>query len=273
METTTSAAPRTGGWGPDRKRGAFSLTFDNFGEAADIELGFHPADAPIGGHFTAGYLPTMLQLVESLPVTYFIEASNVKHYPQQIKSIRDAGHEIAMHAWRHENWGRQDAPTRAGILARSMQAWETLGIRPQGFRPPGGVLPEGSVQQFKDVGLTYASPLGGAGETGLTAEGLATLPFAWHHVDAYMLDPRLGALRTSFGDPAEPVSFAHWAKVIDDAVQLALTGRHVTIIFHPFFFGPDKNMTQALRGLIRTLQSTDDLWVATCGEVAQWLRH
>ncbi len=270
---TTSASPRTGGWGPDRKRGAFSLTFDNFGEAADIELGFFPKDGPLGQHFTAGYLPTLLDLIEGVPVTYFIEAFNVDVYPEQIKSIRDAGHEIAMHAWRHENWGRQDDATRADILRRSMQAWESIGVVPKGFRPPGGVLPEGSVRQFQDVGLTYCSPLGGAGETGLTPEGLATLPFAWHHVDAYMLDPRLGALRTTFGDPAEPVSFAHWEKVIDDAVQLALEGRHVTIIFHPFFFGPNADMSHALRGLIRTLESQRDLWVASCGEVAKWLRH
>ncbi|MGD9941933.1 MAG: polysaccharide deacetylase family protein [Burkholderiaceae bacterium] len=269
---TTDTAIREG-WGPDGKRGAFSLTFDNFGEAADIELGFFPENAPLGKHFTAEYLPTLLQTVQSLPVTYFIEASNVALYPEQIKSIRDAGHEIAMHAWRHENWGRQDAAQRQDILRRSMQAWETLDIVPRGFRPPGGVMPEGSVQELLDCGLSYCSPLGAAGDTGVTPEGLATLPFAWHHVDAYMLDPRLGALRTAFGDPAEPVSFEHWEAVIDEAVQLALQGRHVSIIFHPFFFGPSKDMSQALRGLISTLQSQRDLWVAPCGEVAQWLRH
>lgn len=268
---TTTASPKT--WGPGNKRGAFSLTFDNFGEAADIELGFFPAGQPIGQHFTSTYLPTLLDMVQSLPVTYFIEASNVALYPEHIKSIRDAGHEIAMHAWRHENWGKQDAATRKDVLRRSMQAWETLGIVPKGFRPPGGVMPEGSVQEFLDCGLTYSSPLGVAGDTKLTPEGFALLPFAWPHVDAYMLDPRLDALRTSFGDPAAPVSFPKWEAVIDEAVEFALQGNHLTIIFHPFFFGPNKDMTNALQRLIRTLQSQPDLWVAPCGEVSQWLRQ
>lgn len=270
ISTTATAAGKR--WGPDGKRGAFSLTFDNFGEAADIEMGYFPKDEPIGRHFTATeYLPTLLKLVESIPVTYFIEASNVALYPGQLKSIRDAGHEIAMHAWRHENWGKQDAATRQDILQRSLRAYETLGIAPQGFRPPGGVLPEGAVQEFLDAGLIYSSPLGEAGATGID-HGLATLPFAWHHVDAYMLDPRLGALRSAFGDPEEPFSFAKWEAVLEQAVQLALQGRHVTLIFHPFFFGPSAPMSQALRGLISTLQTEPQLWVAQCRDVAQWLR-
>lgn len=259
------------GWGPSRKRGAFSLTFDNFGEAADIELGFFPKDEPLGRHFTAGYLPRFLDLVRDVPVTYFIEAFNIALYPDQIRAIRDAGHEVAMHAWRHEPWGKQSAAQRKDILERSLQAYAKIGIAPKGFRPPGGVMADEAVQEFLDCGLTYCSPLGDAGGTTLRND-LAILPFAWHHVDAYMLDPRLGALRTTFGDPAAPVDQAKWQRVMDDALQLALQGRHVTLIFHPFLFGPDEAMTRALRNLIDALRSQRDLWVASCSDVAGWLR-
>jgi len=256
-------------WGPDGKRGAFSLTFDNFGEAFELEVGF-AGDAPIGQHPTAGRLPDFLQIVKDLPVTYFIEASNVGIYPEHIKRIRDAGVEIGLHAWRHENWGKQSAEQRRDILQRSMAAFATLGVAPKGFRPPGGVMPEGSLQEFADCGMTYCSPLGGAGETRIESD-IAIFPFAWPHVDAYMLDPRLGALRASFGDPEAVVTFPEWEKVLKEAVATALSGKHVTMIFHPYLFEPDERMTNALKALIRTLRATPDLWLANCNDVANWM--
>ena len=269
---TTTAIP-AGGWGPEGKRGAFSLTFDNFGEAAELEQGIFPADQPTGQHHSAAYVPTLLKLVEGLRVTWFIEAANVALYPGQLRSLRDAGHEIGMHAWRHENWGSLAAPAREDILRRSLRAWETLDIVPLGFRPPGGVMPEDAWRQLREAGLVYCSPLGAAGDSGVAAEGLASLPFAWHHVDFYMLEERCAPLRVAFGDPAAPFPMARWEAEIDAALQLARSGRHVSMIFHPFYFGPSDAMSQAVRRLIRTLQAQPDLWVAPCIEVARWLRQ
>lgn len=270
----TKPASPTAGWGPDQKTGAFSVTFDNFGEAADIELGRHPADQAVGTHYTAHEcLPTILKIVEQHPVTYFIEAINVARYPEQIKAIRDAGHEISMHAWQHENWGSRNPQQRQDILQRSLDAFETLGIRPGGFRPPGGVMPPGSLQEFHDAGLSYCSPLGEAGASGIDQK-IAVLPFAWKHVDAYMLDPGLGALRTRFGDPAAAVDESVWQDSLTAAMQTALTQKtHVTVIFHPFLFVRAPRMTQVLESLLADLQSQTDLWVAPCAQVADWLKH
>ena len=41
------------GWGVERRPGALSFTFDNLGEAADIEFGQWPADKPVGEHYSA----------------------------------------------------------------------------------------------------------------------------------------------------------------------------------------------------------------------------
>ena len=38
------------GWGPDGKRGALCITFDNLGEAAYLERGMW-GDQPIGQHY------------------------------------------------------------------------------------------------------------------------------------------------------------------------------------------------------------------------------
>jgi peptidoglycan/xylan/chitin deacetylase (PgdA/CDA1 family) len=265
----------TQGWGPARKAGAFSLSFDNLGEAADLELARHPADQPLGQHFTATHLlPEVLRLVDGLPITYFIEAMNVQWYPDALRRIRDAGIEIGLHAWAHENWARPDAAARRDILQRSMAAYDSLGITPRGFRPPGGALPEGAIDEFRAVGLRYCSPAGSAGAShgvGTGADAFAVLPFAWRHVDVYLMDPRLEAFRARQGDRAAAATPAGWRETVLDALALARSGQHVTLVFHPFFFGPDPAMRAVLVELIDLLRRSEDLWVASCGAVADWL--
>jgi len=51
-----------GAWGPGLKRGAVSFTFDNLGEAADLEFGTWPKDVAVGTHYTVvDVLPALLR--------------------------------------------------------------------------------------------------------------------------------------------------------------------------------------------------------------------
>lgn len=36
--------------------------------------------------------------------TFFVEGINVELYPRALTGIVNAGHEVAYHAWRHEEW-------------------------------------------------------------------------------------------------------------------------------------------------------------------------
>src|SRR5215204_383525 len=54
-------------WGPDTCRAAVSVTFDNLGEAADLERGLWPDDEPLGRHFSVQRaLPRILEKLEGL---------------------------------------------------------------------------------------------------------------------------------------------------------------------------------------------------------------
>jgi hypothetical protein len=44
-------------WGPQGRRASVSVTFDNLGEACDINMGRWPAGSPVGSHFTAKTSP------------------------------------------------------------------------------------------------------------------------------------------------------------------------------------------------------------------------
>lgn len=55
LSTGGGGLPITPGWGPAGKKGAVSFTFDNLGEASDIEFGKWPKDHPVG--LPDGYSP------------------------------------------------------------------------------------------------------------------------------------------------------------------------------------------------------------------------
>jgi peptidoglycan/xylan/chitin deacetylase (PgdA/CDA1 family) len=71
-------------WGPDACRAAVSVTFDNLGEAADLERGVWPEDEPLGLHFSVKRtLPRILDTLDKLGLrtTFFVEGLNAELYP------------------------------------------------------------------------------------------------------------------------------------------------------------------------------------------------
>ena len=92
----------TGNW-PNGAHAGITLTFDNMGEAADLNRNLWPASEPIGNHYSVTeMLPQFLDMAKKydIKITYFTEAWNLTHYPNAILKIANEGHEVAWHAWR-----------------------------------------------------------------------------------------------------------------------------------------------------------------------------
>ena len=262
-----------GSW-PDGATGALSLSFDNLGEAAEIELGSFPADAPLGEHLTAkGLLRSVLTelMLRNLRATFFVEGLNTELYPVELFSAHLQNHELAYHAWRHEQWGNLSAAEQADNLARGLAAFRGLGggagVELSGLRPPGGQLGAGRLEVVREAGLRYCSP---AGEGAGAEDGIALLPFQWQHVDATCVLPPLAPVRermTGSPDPLDPDAFlAHLEAEID---RLSHEGGFATIVLHLFmleWFGMGRLML--LLNRVREARRGGDLWVARCDEVA-----
>ena len=204
-----------------------SVTFDNLGEAAELERGSWPPDQPLGEHFSVREaLPELVALLarEGLRATFFVEGLNGELYPDVLEGLRAAGHEVACHGWRHEPW--HEVTDERERLARARDA---LG-GPVGFRPPGGRLNDGTVPALRELGYRYVSP---AGARAGRLEGLAVLPFRWELIDAYYYLPHFGSLRTRNGDPEEPMAPAALRERLLAALD-AHTDGHLALLFHPF---------------------------------------
>jgi hypothetical protein len=252
------------------------VTFDNLGEAADLERGQWPENEPLGRHFSVKRtLPRILDTLEELALraTFFVEGINAELNSEALLEISNSGHELGYHGWRHEFWPNLNPSNEARLLERGVRKMDELGVRPRGFRPPGGRLTPSSPELLESLGFTHCSPAG----TGIGFLGnLVVLPFEWRLIDAYFFLPRFGGLRETDTGSSEPLPLVRFRETLSSALQgVVRDGGHLTLVFHPFLeeqedrFGIMRGALEAVRDL------TQDglVWCAPCRDVASWVRN
>jgi peptidoglycan/xylan/chitin deacetylase (PgdA/CDA1 family) len=246
--------------------GHVALTFDNLGEATELERGTWRADRPLGSHPSVTVaLPRLLEVLAAhgLTATFFLEGINCELYPDAVRAIAEGGHEIGLHGWRHEAWGGLDAAAQASAIGRGMRAFEQLGIRVRGFRPPGGKLTRHSARLLGEAGIEWTSPAEGA--EALTGV-LAQLPFDWAAVDAYQLTPRFEDLRRARGDPPEGRTASEVLELFSSRLNARRPGPDV-LVLHPFLMveGPWWDCVRRLLERIADQVRDGGLWAGPGG--------
>jgi peptidoglycan/xylan/chitin deacetylase (PgdA/CDA1 family) len=247
-------------------RDAVLLSFDNLGEAADLER--HGAPAP-GPHpsVTVG-LPRALDALAALDLraTFFVEGLNAELYPQALRDIAAAGHEVGLHGWRHELWESLSPAEADELLRRGIAALSALGLDVEGFRPPGGALGPRTLDALAAHGLRWCSP---AGDHVGRKAGIACLPFRWRAVDAYHRLESFTDRRTAWGDRADVASPTEAADALIGAID-ARGDEPLVLILHPFLMLEDSEAAQARRVLEHLAKQVAQgaRWVAPGRELA-----
>jgi len=258
-------------YGPDGLPRALVLSFDNLGEASELQRGTWSPETPLGRHPSVTLaLPRLLDELDAhgLTATFFVEAINCDLNPKAVLRIAARGHELGVHGWRHEPWAGLPADHERRLLQRCDEAFDQLAVEPGGFRPPGGELNDRSAALLRDLGYLWCSPLG---NTPAHRDGLAFVPFDWDLVDAYHLMERFGELRQQRGDPATPML----ADELAERFATTLTDGHhfQTLILHPFLMLNEAwfAAVQQLLTLVNELSRAGRTWVVPGGRFADWL--
>ncbi len=260
---------------------AACLTFDMDAEApvltADISSisrmtpMSHQSYGPLVG------VPRILALLKrhELTATFFIPGYSAHRYPDVVRAIAEAGHEIAHHSYFHENTIGMDEKTEAAMLDLGLQALhDVAGVRPDGYRAPMWEMNFHTPKLLAERGFRYDSSLmdsdhpyvlavgGGAGAE--AAGTLVEVPVSWGLDDweQYAFLPGL----TGSGVIESPAKVLEmWTLELDAMHRL---GAAYVLCCHPFLSGRPSR-AEALERLVERMKSLDGLWITTVAEVAK----
>jgi peptidoglycan-N-acetylglucosamine deacetylase len=242
-------------------RGALCLTFDNMGRARDIAEGraAAPDDAEPG--LAIGY-PRLLVLLDELGLrgTFFIEGWNALHHAQRIEELAQRGHEVGLHGWVHERFASLDRLRAEQLLHDGTAALGRIGLRPKGFRAPGGERGKHTIPVLQALGFRYDSSTDADERTtqpGLLAPGLAHIPWRPEMVDSiqYLRHP----VRPRTPSELELM----WISALD-----SLQGGTITLVIHAFVSGVDEQRFAVVRRVL-THALELGMEVTTAGALAE----
>lgn len=244
------------------------ITFDNFGCAADYGHG-QGRLPPAMRHetipesewenynllsLTLGQ-PRILMALERLkiPTSFYTEGYAAVLHPVEVKRWADAGHEIALHGWKHEIWqsikSREQEERLVDLGMAAMT--EVLGEqKPVGFRPPGFKINPWTEEILEKYGLAYISvvekrdqsfadkfpSLGieypDAGDD-VPIRHLKRQPVSDYQTDAYLIDRRYGGLLGN-SDAETGYEMAYQMAI---AHQRAMPNEPWVFVAHPLISG------------------------------------
>lgn len=90
----------------------------------------------------------------NVKVTFFVVGDWVDKYPESVKALHDAGHEVMTHSAHHDHFNALSAEQIAADLQLSCDKIEGVtGVRPTLFRPPYGEYDDHVITTTRAAGL------------------------------------------------------------------------------------------------------------------------
>jgi peptidoglycan/xylan/chitin deacetylase (PgdA/CDA1 family) len=238
------------------------VTVDNLGSALDILAGRAHRPDPDEPGVSAG-LPRLLTLFGELGVkaSFFVEGWNALHHADALQGIVDAGHEVGLHGWMHENWAELDEHDQERLLFDGTAALRLIGIKPQGFRAPGGYRGTRTAAVLADLGYRYDSSVTRETvdlppEVHRLDDRLVCVPWRWEGNDCWQY------AKNPAGNQTEDQARSTWLDMLDGA---GADGGLVTLTMHPFMSGFHDAKFEVYSEILRTALADDRLTVTSAG--------
>lgn len=266
------------GMWPEGFEAAVVLTFDLDAESGVLwefpdtarRLGIlsHQAYGPLVG------LPRLLRILRrhGAPATFFVPGFTAERYPEAVRAIVEAGHEVAAHGYLHEIVTELDPEREEAVLGRSIEVLERVaGTRPRGWRAPMWELNHRTPASLARHGLVYDSSLMDADLPYRLAVGpepgsptLVEIPPHWSLDDGeqYAWLPGIWDTAT-IESPAKLLTM--WELEFEAAVS---EGTCLVLTMHPCLSGRP-GRAGAFERLLERIVGTSGVWTATAHEIAE----
>lgn len=265
---------------PQGKAAAAAFTFDVDAESAVLwnnetvgarmSIMSHQAYGPLVG------VPRILDMLDrhQIASTFFVPGHTAVRYPEAIRSIVAAGHEIAHHGYLHEQPTSLTLEEEIDVLDKGLVALaDVAGVRPTGYRAPMWDLSWRTPALLAERGFLYDSSLMDADhpyELSITpgaSESLVELPIQWALDDweqyCFLPDVSGSGLIESPRKAREL-----WQLEFDG---LRRVGGCWVLTNHPFLSGRPSRAAE-LDDLMRYVAAHDDVWVTNLGTIAEHVR-
>ena len=258
---------------PGGAHAACAITFDVDAESAILAVDTrYAARASTMSHQAYGPkvgVPRLLGVLERAGVhaTFFVPGFTARRYPDTVRRIVAAGHEVGWHNDLHEPPYSLSEDEERTILARGAEVLGPLtGERPRGYRAPWWELNERTPELLAAAGFAYDSSLMDDDvpyRLATPAGALIELPVHWSLDDweqyAFLPEPDIGS---QIELPAKVLEL--WTGELD---AMRDEGCLLVITMHPFLSGRPAR-AKMLGEFLARVRERGDVWLARAGEIA-----
>jgi peptidoglycan-N-acetylglucosamine deacetylase len=268
-----SLAPAT--W-PNGARCAVAFSFDSDHETNELRDGAKSIQRLSWGQYGSRRGIDRIRRAldrHGVKASFFVPAVSALLHPDEQRALVGDGHEIGLHGWIHELNTALDRETERTLMMRSADTLEKItGTRPIGMRTPSWDFSANTLSIACEMGLVYDSSLMADDDPyEVLADGkptgLVELPVEWIRDDAvYFNMNRFGAHR-----PYTP------PEAVLDIFRREFEGAYAEgglflLTMHPHVIGY-RSRIFILEALLEQIAGHDDVWVATHGEIASYVKQ
>jgi peptidoglycan-N-acetylglucosamine deacetylase len=258
---------------PDGMRAAASFTFDF--DAEEVWIGEDPANADKPGVLSQGTygakvaVPLILELLDrhGVRATFFVPARVAERHPARVEQIVAADHEVAHHGYTHTSPTKLSRDEEENELVKGLEVLRGFGAEIEGYRSPSWDFSAHTEELLMAHGFRYSSNfMDDLRPYRREGSSLVEVPIQWMLDDAahFWFDSATWTKKISTVDEVRSI----WEAEFRGYRRL---GGAWVLTMHPQIIGRPSRL-ELLDHMLSFVTGHDDVWVATCGEIAGRVR-
>ena len=255
---------------PKNAQCAVSFTFDF--DAESVWISENPDNANKPGVLSQGRyaprvaIPLILDLLKrhGIKTTFFIPGITAEIYPDSVKKIVDAGHELAVHGYTHTSPTNLQPEEEEETLIRTRKILEGFGAQITGYRSPSWDFSQYTLGFLQKHGFSYSSNMMDDIRPYRHPDtDVIELPIQWILDDAPHFWFNDESWTKKISTPREVREI--WDAEFEGIHEL---GGSFILTMHPQVIGRPHRL-KMLDEFIGFVMSHRDVWIKTCAEIAE----